>query len=952
MALPLEFRPMNLLQSLLRSVSTLRDTRTSRCFTRSMQASARGGLASLVIAAASLGVTASTAQIALAQDANAIVQAQGNNLWLSLQQLPAGVANGRAWIRPQRGHLAALDIQGMTALLAAAPMEFGGASLRIALPDPDGNWQHFDIAQSPMLEPALAAAYPFIKTYSGQGVEDRTATIRIDITTLGFRAQVLGHERNYAIDPVTFGDTSHYSVYDLHDLPRPLQPFVCHLHDEGPAAEMSPFDTRTLGTQLRTYRIAVAATESYTAFYGNSAANALSGVVTTINRVNQIYERDFAVRFSLVANNNLLMYITTSPYTDGNLSTMLGENQTNLTSVIGSANYDIGHVFSGLNLGGLAARPSACSAANKARGGTGLSNPTGDFWAVQYVSHEIGHQMGARHSFNAGDGAGAACESNRSSGAAYEPGSGSTIMSYRGLCGAANNLPASDAMFNQGAYEDIRAHITGAGNCAAQTATGNTLPVISGLTNRTIPANTAFSVTANATDANSDALTFSWEQRSLGPAQPLTGAGSDDNGTSPLFRVFLPSTSNTRFLPLYADVLDGTLTLGEKYPVLSRTMVMRLIVRDNRAGGGGTVFGDSTFTINAGAGPFTITSNNATGQNVNIGLNTITWNVANTNVAPINTANVRITLSTDGGTTWPVELAASTPNDGSADVIVPTIPFTNTVRIRIEAVGNVYYDVTNVNVGVNCPEVPNVTATASCSNVTVGWNLVSGAASYRVFRALATNPGSPTLLASLSSTTTSYVDNGAVAGTNYIYFVRLTTASCTGGGPLGAGVPATRLATPSISTQPTATAANEGTSASFSVVASGATGYQWRKGTTNLSNGGNVSGATSPMLTLANVQQSDAASYNCVVSNTCGNITSSSVALTVNAPGCDGIDFNQDGLFPDDADLIDFLSVLAGGACSTDPAPGCSDIDFNNDGLFPDDIDLVTFLQVLAGQPC
>lgn len=63
---------------------------------------------------------------------------------------------------------------------------------------------------------------------------------------------------------------------------------------------------------------------------------------------------------------------------------------------------------------------------------------------------------------------------------------------------------------------------------------------------------------------------------------------------------------------------------------------------------------------------------------------------------------------------------------------------------------------------------------------------------------------------------------------------------------------------------------------------------------------------------------------------------------------CD-IDFNNDGVFPDDLDVVDFLSVLAGGACSQ---PNCDTIDFNNDGVFPDDQDVLDFFAVLAGAPC
>ncbi len=876
-------------------------------------------------------------------------QHAGHTAWRMLDALPASVEQGRSWVRARRGALAALDLPALRTLLASAPMEFTGAQpLLLALPNPDGDWTFFEVSESPIIEPGLAAAAPWIKTYSGQGLNDPTSTIRIDLTTLGFRAQVLGAERNWAIDPVTFEDTTHYGIYDLSDLPRPQDPFVCHNTDHGAVpTDENPFATNALGTQLRSYRLAVATTPSYSAFFGDNAANTLSGIVTTVNRMNQIFERDFAVRYVLVANNNLLIYIGTSPYTDGNLSAMLNENQTNLTSVIGGANYDIGHVFSGLNLGGLAARPSACNGSNKARGGTGLSSPTGEFWTVQYVSHEVGHQMGANHSFNADDGG--QCLANRASSAAYEPGSGSTIMSYRGLCGANNNLPATDAMFNQGAYADIRAHITGAGNCAALTNTSNTLPVISGLVGRQIPKGTAFFASATATDANNDALTYSWEQRSLGAAQSLLAA---DNGSSPLFRVFLPTTSNTRFFPRYEDVVDGTLSTGEKYPALGRSMVLRLLVRDNRAGGGATAFGDVTYTISNTAGPFAITSNNASGQNFAVGSATITWDVAGTNASPINTANVQIRLSVDNGLTWPYTLAASTPNDGSENVTLPAITANGTARVRIDAIGNVYYDLTDAPVSIACPAPPVVSTANECSRVVINWDAVPGATGYRVLRAPVSNPSAPVQIASITSSTLVWNDTGAVAGVSYLYQVRIVGGQCSSGGPLSAAIPGRRTPLPTFNSQPSSATVNEGDNVSFSVTATDATSYAWQRNGTPLTNGGGISGADTPTLLLTNVQASQAGTYLCVISNACGPRNGTAATLDVVSAGCDGIDFNQDGLFPDDADLLDFLSVLAGGACSSDPTPGCNDIDFNNDGLFPDDSDLVAFLAVLAGQPC
>jgi hypothetical protein len=70
------------------------------------------------------------------------------------------------------------------------------------------------------------------------------------------------------------------------------------------------------------------------------------------------------------------------------------------------------------------------------------------------------------------------------------------------------------------------------------------------------------------------------------------------------------------------------------------------------------------------------------------------------------------------------------------------------------------------------------------------------------------------------------------------------------------------------------------------------------------------------------------------------------------SPACDPIDFNNDGVSPDTQDLVDYLSVFGGGACSTDPTPGCNDIDFNNDGVSPDSDDIDALLRVFGGGIC
>ncbi|MCX5691750.1 MAG: M12 family metallo-peptidase, partial [Planctomycetota bacterium] len=627
--------------------------------------------------------------------------------WTLLDVMPGAVQAQEAWIRPQAFKAVQLDDQEMRRVLANVPMETfpfpPDEGVLFLLPHPDGGFATFRLVESPVMEPGLMAQFPDIKTYRGQGVDDPAANVRLDMTPQGFHAMVLSPEGDYFIDPYSKGDVNHYAVYYKHNYLRmPFHEFTCHTQGEFPLSEVG-YSERNSGGTLKTYRTAVAATGEYTTFHGGTVALGQAAIVTAINRVTAVYERDVCIRLVLVANNSSLVYTNsaTDPYTNNNGSTMLGQNQTNITSIIGSANYDIGHVFS-TGGGGVAQLGCVCSSANKSRGVTGSAAPINDPFTIDYVAHEMGHQFGANHTFN---GTGGSCAGNRASTAAYEPGSASTIMGYAGICGAADDLQSnSDAIFHHQSYAEIRAFVAGGGSCGANSATGNTVPTVAGGVDFTIPTGTAFTLTtASASDANGDALTYSWEERDLGAAQTATTA---DNGTSPIMRCWNATTSNSRTFPRYTDVLDGGLSIGEQYPAFARTFKTRVNVRDNRSGGGGVIEDDVNVTIVNTSAAFAITA-----PNTNVswsGTQTVTWNVSGTNAAPINTANVRILLSTDGGISWAYTLAASTPNDGSEAVTVPSISST-TARIRVEAVGNIYFDVSNVNftlVGSPPPSTP------------------------------------------------------------------------------------------------------------------------------------------------------------------------------------------------------------------------------------------------------
>ena len=606
----------------------------------------------------------------------------------------------------------------------------------ISLPLPDGRFEDFQIVEAPVMAPELAARYPQIRSWMGQGVDDPSATVRLDLSHKGFHAQIISARGTILIDPLAPGDLDNAMVYHKRDARRQGEAARClvtgeTLPDDLPeVSKHAVIPKLSSGTTLRTHRLAMAATGEYTQFHGGTVVDGLAAINTTMTRVNGIYERDLAVRMVLVPNNDLIIYTdgATDPYTNSSGGTMLGQNQTNLNNVIGSANYDIGHVVS-TGGGGVASLGSVCSASNKARGVTGLGSPIGDVFDVDFVAHEMGHQYRGNHAFN---GSGGNCSGgNRNASTAYEPGSGLTIQSYAGICSADNLQPNSESYFHRVSLNEMITFVTtgGGSNCGMTSATGNTPPMVSTGAAFTIPQQTPFMLTASGSDIDGDTLTYIWEQFDLGPANsPGVLVGS---AAGPLFRSFVPELGPTRIFPSLRYILEnanvvpasaprpGTTSpnffTGEILPSANRTLNFRVTARDNRANGGGTNEALTALTVTTSAGPFQVTAPNTA---VSFATNTpitVTWNVAGTDAAPVSTAEVVISLSVDGGLTWPFDYPA-TANDGSADVTLPDGLATSRARIRVAAADNVYFDVSDVDFTITGPNTaPTITVNGSVS---------------------------------------------------------------------------------------------------------------------------------------------------------------------------------------------------------------------------------------------
>ena len=601
-----------------------------------------------------------------------------------------------------RGRALQLDVPALERHLRAAPLESAlGTPIVVALPLPAGGFGAFDVVESPVLDPALQRRFPAIRTYRGQGRDDRTATVRLDLTPRGFHAMILSHGATTMIDPLQEGDTARYVVRTRRDTKR-SEEFRCLAHDRAapePPAEAP--EALPVGDTLRTFRFALAADGEYTAIVclpePPGIDCALAQMTTGVNRLTGIFEREIAVRLTLIADEPLIIYTDgeTDPYTNGQPAVMREENQANLDAVIGSPNYDIGHVF-GTGGGGIAVIGGVCLTPHKGRAATGRPNPIGDPFYVDYVSHEIGHHFGANHSFNGTSGF---CGAQRNPSTAWEPGSGSTIMSYSGLCVIEDVQIDSDDYFHVGSQIEISNFLDSIGIvCSANSPTGNTIPTVSAGPDLVLPAATPFTLTATGSDPDGDALTFAWEEFDLGaPGPPNT-----DNGNRPIFRTYLPDPSPSRTFPqlqyiLNWDNVPPEVPVSESLPVTTRSMQFRATIRDNRSGGGGVASDLMVASIQSGAGPFKVTAPDTNVIWTQGTTETVTWNVANTSAPPVSCAAVDIRVSVDGGLSFPIVLAAATPNDGSETI---TVPAANTREARVKvacAAGSPFFDVSNVN---------------------------------------------------------------------------------------------------------------------------------------------------------------------------------------------------------------------------------------------------------------
>jgi hypothetical protein len=939
-----------------------------------LSSAARRSHSAGAVAALCLGLAAAAAAphayAATPMDGAGSAVQTGGTFWQE-SKLAAGKLSAKGAVmavQPKRMRSLTLDRGGFSALAFSAPLERTNAAalspLVISLPHPDGGFQRFAINESPVMEPLLAERHPEIKTFSGRGLDDPRASLRMDLTPLGLHASVRSPKGAWYIDPLFHLDDSVYASYLGRDLPNrhgrlteaaqteahiALTRGFYHAADavevrgfgfapgsqvtitvQDPANDVGPRQTvnvvadrdgtvsasvtadpsrnlgayevtasdgnisassayhvvgdgvsptAAVGNQLRNYRLALVTDPNYATFFGGSA-NVTAAKVTLVNRITHVYEDETSIRLTLVNDNDKLNLDTAALMTGANGpcgasacyttsqasscgSGTLTRNRQVVGLLIGASNYDVGHIGMGNSGGGLASL-GVVGGNNKAQGCTGVTTPVGDLFAVDYVAHEIGHQFSGNHSFN---GISGSCTGgNRNAGTSVEPGSGSSIMAYAGICSTDDTQPHSDAYWSQRSFDEIVAYTSGAesnlnesqmaaltgftgtaqfklqykGNLSADvvrggnfttagikaaiegisgwpagatvtvsaltdagftiafggtlaatnvdplmlisgtagftgfvgeitaggktakggnvSASGNSAPIVSAPAGYTIPVRTPFALTGAATDADGDTLTYLWEQNDRGGSSG-TGLLSNVKRDGPLFRQFgtranvseadtklynspgenQVTSDPTRVFPDMAQILvnntnaaTGTCAasnvdcFSEFLPTADymgfagvnaapAALNFKLTARDGRGGVGSA---STKLILAPGAGPFLVTSHNSAMSVASGSAQTVTWNVANTAAAPVSAANVKISLSVDGGLSFPHVLAASVPNNGSRSVILPALGSTQ-ARIKIEAVDNVFFDVSNANLTITLTGDLNGDGAVNCDDLAI-----------------------------------------------------------------------------------------------------------------------------------------------------------------------------------------------------------------------------------------
>jgi len=604
--------------------------------------------------------------------------------WEGVSQKPVGGISFLSEEETAQSKIYRLDQDKLVSDLAAVSLAKDSRQ-DISFPDQNGNMATFMIWETPVFSPELQAKYPNIRSYQGVQKDSPSTRIRLSVSPQGVQSMVVDVEsrQNTFLQKIE-KENNLYVVYKRSKDDLTTAKFVCNT--QAKIMEAVPSAARVVVDQtLRKYRLAVSASGEYTQFHGGTVADALAAINATVTRVNEIFETDLAVTLELVANNDLVIF--TNPNTDPYTTSLNAEVQNELTTTIGEPNYDIGHLFhEDTNNGSAGQIGSVCEDNIKGSAFSSGLTPQGDTYDLDFVAHEMGHQLGANHTWSF---------DTEGTDVQVEPGGGTTIMAYAGIVAGNNVAQNSDDYFHYKSIEQIIAYMQGT-SCAQETSLTNAPPEIVSNGNFTIPLGTAFVLTGDASDPDTgDVLTFCWEQidngivtrSSFGPTQ-VAGAN---------FRSLRPTIDPNRYFPKLAEVAVGNLTqtnpdintAWETVSTIQRDFNFALTVRDNASGGGQVDSDEIMVSVTDEAGPFVVTSQNEAETFAAGSAQEITWDVANTDQNPVNAQTVDIFLSLDGGLSYPIQIAEQVPNDGSHKVLIPGMT-TSFGRFMIKASDNIF----------------------------------------------------------------------------------------------------------------------------------------------------------------------------------------------------------------------------------------------------------------------
>ncbi len=563
----------------------------------------------------------------------------------------------------------------------------------VYFPSPEGALVAYTVEETPVFAPELTAKYPQIRSYSGTAVHDKSKRVRFSVSQNGVEAMFVypGTENKWFIQKVS-RQSKDYVLYNREGDTGEADPFICATQDKRTESGRESAAKLVDDQRLRSYRIAVSATGEYTQYHGGTVPDALAAINATLTRVNEVFHRDLGITLELVANNDLVIY--TDPDTDPYQANLNSEVQTTLNNLIGDLNYDVGHLFHEDTNGGNAGFiGSVCRTNQKGSAYSAALNPQGDLFDLDYVSHELGHQFGANHTWSF---------DSEGTGVQVEPASGSTIMGYAGIVQGENVQSNGDDYFHYISIFQISEYVLTT-TCGVETAIANSPPLITPSADYVIPKGTAFVLSGRASDPDpSDVLTYAWEQIDNGVVTTSTFGPQNASGAN--FRSLPPTTDSARYFPRLSRVVQGQLTqtnppvnsAWETVSNIEREMNFALTVRDNSTEGGQVASDEVSVRVSNAAGPFVVTSQAASETYSAGSIQTVTWDVANTDSPPVNAQFVQIFLSIDGGVTYPFELSEKAANDGSHEVLLPGNA-TTTARIMVKGRNNVFFGVNSGN---------------------------------------------------------------------------------------------------------------------------------------------------------------------------------------------------------------------------------------------------------------